>query len=54
MHGLERWAAGHQISAAWVGTDLARDFHQRCGWAVTEAFTTTAGQHMTVLCKRLS
>ena len=53
MHTLERWAAAHRIPEAWVGTDLARDFYQRCGWTVTETFTSTTGQQMTVLHKRL-
>ena len=53
MQHLERWAAERQIPEAWVGTDLAREFYQRCGWTVQEAFTTAAGQQMTVLHKTL-
>jgi GNAT superfamily N-acetyltransferase len=53
MRSLERWAAEHQISEAWVGTDLAKSFYERCGWTLTEAFTDSAGQHMDVLYKRL-
>jgi GNAT superfamily N-acetyltransferase len=48
MQHLERWAAERQIPEAWVGTDLAREFYQRCGWTVQEAFTTAAGQHKTL------
>jgi GNAT superfamily N-acetyltransferase len=53
MQGLERWAAEHQIAEAWVGTDLARGFYERCGWTVQETFTTATGEAMTVLYKRL-
>jgi GNAT superfamily N-acetyltransferase len=53
MRHLERWAAEHRIAEAWVGTDLARGFYQRCGWTLQEAFTTSTGQPMDVLHKRL-
>ena len=53
MQHLERWAAEHSIAEAWVGTDLARGFYERCGWILQETFTSTAGQHMAVLRKRL-
>ena len=53
MQHLERWAAEHGFAEAWVGTDLARGFYERCGWAVRETFTTTTGQQMTVLHKKL-
>jgi GNAT superfamily N-acetyltransferase len=53
MQQLERWAAEHGIAEAWVGTDLALGFYQRCGWTRLEAFTTSTGQHMDVLYKRL-
>jgi GNAT superfamily N-acetyltransferase len=53
MHCLERWAAEHQISEAWVGTDLAQRFYERCGWTFTEAFTDSAGQRIAVLHKKL-
>jgi GNAT superfamily N-acetyltransferase len=53
LHHLERWAAEHEIAEAWVGTDLARDFYERCGWTTLETFTTTTGQQMTVLHKTL-
>src|SRR3954452_23885280 len=38
MQHLERWAAGHGIAEAWVGTDLARDFYESCGWTPVETF----------------
>lgn len=53
MQHLEQWAADHDIAEAWVGTDLARGFYERCGWVVLETFTSTTGQHMTVLHKKL-
>jgi N-acetylglutamate synthase-like GNAT family acetyltransferase len=54
MQHLERWAVQHRISDAWVGTDLAVGFYERCGWTMTETFTKSTGQHMTVLHKKLS
>jgi GNAT superfamily N-acetyltransferase len=54
MHSLERWAAEHQIPEAWVGTDLAQRFYERCGWTLTEVFTDSADQRMAVLHKRLA
>ena len=54
MQHLERWAAKHRVSDAWVGTDLAAGFYERCGWTMTETFTMSTGQHMTVLHKKLS
>jgi len=53
MRHLERWATEQQIAECWVGTDLAGGFYQRCGWTVTETFTTGTGQQMTVLAKKL-
>ncbi len=53
MQHLERWAAEHQIAEAWVGTDLAVGFYQRCGWTLRETFTSSTGQHMGVLHKKL-
>ena len=53
MQHVERWAAEHGIAEAWVGTDLALTFYERCGWVLQEAFTTNAGVHMDVLHKRL-
>jgi GNAT superfamily N-acetyltransferase len=54
MKHLERWAAEHGIAQAWVGTDLALTFYQRCGWVLLESFTTGAGEHMDVLHKRMA
>jgi GNAT superfamily N-acetyltransferase len=53
MQHLERWAAEHLIADAWVGTDLALGFYQRCGWTLQETFTRSTGQHMAVLYKQL-
>jgi GNAT superfamily N-acetyltransferase len=53
MQHLERWAAAHRIAEAWVGTDLALGFYQRCGWTLQETFTRSTGQHMDVLHKTL-
>jgi GNAT superfamily N-acetyltransferase len=54
MQHLERWSAEHGIAEAWVGTDLALGFYQRCGWTLHETFTTESGQRMDVLHKRLT
>jgi GNAT superfamily N-acetyltransferase len=54
MRHLERWAAEQGIVEAWVGTDLAVGFYQRCGWVLQETFTTESGEHMDVLYKRLA
>jgi GNAT superfamily N-acetyltransferase len=53
MQRLERWAAERGITDAWVGTDLALAFYQRCGWALQETFTSDTGQQIAVLHKRL-
>jgi GNAT superfamily N-acetyltransferase len=53
MQHLERWAAEQGITEAWVGTDLALGFYQRCGWHRLETFTRTSGQQMAVLHKLL-
>ena len=53
LQHLERWAAEHHITEAWVGTDLALGFYQRCGWTLQETFTTSTGYQMAVLHKTL-
>ncbi|WP_426563477.1 GNAT family N-acetyltransferase [Angustibacter sp. McL0619] len=53
MRHLERWAAERGIAEAWVGTDLALEFYQHCGWTLQETFTTSDGQEMSVLHKPL-
>jgi GNAT superfamily N-acetyltransferase len=53
MHHLERWAVDQGIDEAWVGTDLAAGFYQRCGWTVEETFVANTGQQMAVLHKQL-
>ena len=52
MMRLEQWAAQHHIAEAWVGTDLALGFYQRCEWTVQETFTSNTGQRIAVLHKR--
>ena len=53
MQHLERWAVEHRIAEAWVGTDLALRFYQRCGWTLQETFTRSTGQQLAVLSKEL-
>jgi GNAT superfamily N-acetyltransferase len=53
MQHLERWAAEHDVTVAWVGTDLAADFYVQCGWTLQETFTTSDGLQITVLNKDL-
>lgn len=53
MQHLEQWAAEHLVADAWVGTDLALGFYQRCGWTLQETFTRSTGQQMSVLHKKL-
>jgi GNAT superfamily N-acetyltransferase len=53
LQHLERWAAEHRIADAWVGTDTALGFYQRCGWALEETFTRSTGERVAVLCKKL-
>ncbi len=53
LQHLERWAAEHQVAETWVGTDLALGFYQRCGWTLQETFTSSTGQHIAVLHKKL-
>ncbi len=54
MERLEEWAASRGVSEAWVGTEAAKDFYQRCGWAPLETFTAHSGQPVTILHKRLT
>lgn len=53
MRHLEEWAAAQRITEAWVGTDLAATFYEKCGWIPEESFVTSAGEHMDVLHKHL-
>ena len=53
---MQHLAAGlveQRIAEAWVGTDLALGFYQRCGWTLQETFTNSTGQHIAVLSKKL-
>jgi GNAT superfamily N-acetyltransferase len=53
MRDLERWAADHHIADAWVGTDSAAGFYEKCGWIPQESFIKSTGQHIEVLRKHL-
>jgi predicted N-acetyltransferase YhbS len=53
MRHLERWAAEHHIAEAWVGTESAAAFYEKCGWIPQERFVTSTGTHMEVLHKQL-
>jgi GNAT superfamily N-acetyltransferase len=53
MRHLERWAAERQIAEAWVGTDLAAAFYEKCGWIPQESFVSSAGERIEVLHKHL-
>ncbi len=54
MECVETWAAEQDIAEVWVGTGAADSFYRRCGWQPIETYTTTVGQRMTVLHKRLT
>jgi GNAT superfamily N-acetyltransferase len=53
MRHLEQWAAEHHIAEAWVGTDLAGRFYERCGWIPEESFVRSTGERIDVLHKLL-
>lgn len=53
MQHLEQRAADRRIAEAWVGTDQAAGFYERCGWTLQETFVTRTGYDMTVLYKQL-
>jgi GNAT superfamily N-acetyltransferase len=53
MQHLEQWAVEHSIPIAWVGTDLAAGFYERCGWIWQETLTDHHGQQISVFRKRL-
>ena len=53
MQHLERWAAEHDMHEAWVGTDLAATFYEKCGWAPQESFVRPTGERIDVLHKQL-
>jgi GNAT superfamily N-acetyltransferase len=54
LQHLERWAAEHGIVEAWVATDLAAQFYDRCGWTWQEEFISRDGQPMTVLYTKIA
>jgi GNAT superfamily N-acetyltransferase len=53
MSELEAWAAGHAVERAWVGTERAHGFYQRCGWQLVETYQHLHGTDVSVLTKRL-
>ena len=53
MRHLERWAGEHDIAEAWVGTELATGFYEKCGWAPKESFVSSAGERIDVLHKTM-
>ena len=53
MRRLEQWAAEHHIAEAWVGTDLAGGFYEKCGWIPQESFVRSTGERIEVLHKQL-
>lgn len=52
LQHLEQWALLQGIAEAWVGTDTAAGFYQRCGWTAQETFVNNFGVPTFVLYKR--
>ena len=46
MQFLEQWAFAHGIGEAWVGTEQAAGFYERCGWTRLETFTSKVGERI--------
>jgi hypothetical protein len=53
MRPLEQWAAEQHMAEAWVGTDLAAAFYEKCGWTPQESFVRSTGERIEVLHKQL-
>ena len=53
MKALEAWAYQHGYSQAWVASDGAVGFYQKCGWALAEIISHSSGETMSVLSKSL-
>jgi GNAT superfamily N-acetyltransferase len=51
MDRLERWAVAHGFDEAWVATERARGFYERCGWRWLEMFVNADGEDTDVLHK---
>jgi GNAT superfamily N-acetyltransferase len=54
MNRLERWAVAHGFDEAWVATERARGFYERCGWQWLEMFVNADGEETDVLHKGFS
>jgi GNAT superfamily N-acetyltransferase len=54
LRELRHWAVAHGFVEAWVATETASAFYERCGWTVVRADTNTDGQPTTVLYQRWS
>ena len=53
MKVLEAWASQHRYSQAWVASDGAVGFYQKCGWELAEVINRSSGETMSVLSKSL-
>ena len=53
MRHLERWAGEHHVTEAWVGTESATGFYEKCGWLPEESFVSAAGERIDVLRKTM-
>ena len=51
MDHLERCAVAHGFVEAWVATERARGFYERCGWRWLEMFVNADGEETDVLHK---
>jgi GNAT superfamily N-acetyltransferase len=49
LRQLEQWAVAHGFVEAWVATESAGAFYERCGWTVVRADTNTDGEQAMVL-----
>jgi GNAT superfamily N-acetyltransferase len=53
MQALEAWASQHGHSQAWVASDGAVGFYQKCGWELVEIISRSSGERMSILSKSL-
>jgi GNAT superfamily N-acetyltransferase len=54
MTKVEAWALDHGFAEAWVATERARRFYERCGWHWLEMFVNVDGEETDVLHKRFA
>jgi GNAT superfamily N-acetyltransferase len=52
LRELRQWAVAHGFVEAWVATETAGGFYERCGWTVVRADANADGQAATVLHQR--